>query len=121
MPFEDAVHNVGASSLAVAAFASGRLDLLVAATDDRLHEPYRATVYPELPALIAAARRARRARRLHVGAGSSVIAFADTGEHPPLAQATAARSRWTAAARDAGLPGHSLVVRPRARAAFVVD
>ncbi len=67
VPFADAVHNVGASSLAVAAFASGRLDLLVAATDDRLHEPYRALAYPELPVLIAAARAAGALGRVHVG------------------------------------------------------
>jgi homoserine kinase len=116
VPFADAVHNVGASSLAVAAFASGRLDLLVAATDDRLHEPYRATVYPELPALIAAARRAGALGACLSGAGSSVIAFADS-------ETLAARLALAleAAAQAAGLPGHSLVVRPRARGAFVVD
>ena len=35
VPFKDAIHNVGASSLAVAAMASGRLDLLRSATIDR--------------------------------------------------------------------------------------
>ena len=77
VPFADAVHNVGASSLAVAAFASGRLDLLLAATDDRLHEPYRARAYPELPLLIAAARAAGALGACLSGAGSPVIAFAD--------------------------------------------
>lgn len=116
VPFGDAVHNVGASSLAVAAFASGRLDLLAAATDDRLHEPYRAAVYPELPVLVAAARRAGALGACMSGAGSSVIAFANS-------ETLAARLAVAleAAAQDAGLPGHSLVVRPRARGAFVVD
>ena len=116
VPFGDAVHNVGASSLAVAAFASGRLDLLTAATDDRLHEPYRAAVYPELPVLVAAARRAGALGACMSGAGSSVIAFADS-------ETLAARLAVAleAAAQEAGLPGHSLVVRPRARGAFVVD
>ena len=87
--------------------ASGRLDLLTAATDDRLHEPYRAAVYPELPLLIAAARQAVLGACLS-GAGSSVIAFADRSE---LADAVAAAMAEGAAA--AGLPGHALVVRPR--------
>jgi homoserine kinase len=116
VPFPDAVHNVGASSLAVAAFASGRLDLLVAATDDRLHEPYRATVYPELPDMIRAARRAGALGACMSGAGSSIIAFADTDS---LAARVA--SALEAGAGLAGLPGRSMVVRPRARGAFVVD
>ena len=116
VPFADAVHNVGASSLAVAAFVSGRLDLLVAATDDRLHEPYRAAVYPELPVLIAAARRAGALGACLSGAGSTVIAFADTD-----ALAAAVAPAMEAAATGLGLAGHSLVVRPRANGAVVVD
>ena len=116
VPFRDAVHNVGASSLAVAAFASGRLDLLVAATDDRLHEPYRAAVYPELPVLIAAARAAGALGACLSGAGSSVIAFADS--EALAAQLAVALER---SALDAGLPGRSLVVRPRSAGARLVD
>jgi homoserine kinase len=100
----------------VAAFASGRLDLLTAATDDRLHEPYRASIYPELPMLIAAARRAGALGACMSGAGSSIIAFADS---EALAGEVAAALE--AGARSAGLAGHSVVVRPRARGAFVVD
>lgn len=116
VPFADAVHNVGAASLAVAAFASGRLDLLVAATDDRLHEPYRAAAYPELPRLIAAARRAGALGACLSGAGSSVIAFVDTD-----ALSAAVGPAMEAAALDLGLAGRSMVVRPRARGAIVVD
>ena len=116
VPFVDAVHNVGASSLAVAAFVSGRLDLLVAATDDRLHEPYRAAVYPELPVLVAAARRAGALGACMSGAGSSVIAFADTDE-----LAAVAALALEAAALEIGLAGRSLTVRPRARGAIVID
>lgn len=116
VPFEDAVHNVGASSLAVAAFASGRLDLLLAATDDRLHEPYRAAVYPELPVLVSTARRAGALGACMSGAGSSVIAFADTAD-----LATSVAAALEAAALGAGLAGRSLVVAPRAQGAIVVD
>jgi homoserine kinase len=116
VPFVDAVHNVGASSLAVAAFASGRLDLLIAATDDRLHEPYRATVYPELPGMIRAARQAGALGACMSGAGSSIIAFADTD-----VLAARVASALEAGADVAGLTGRSLVVHPRARGAFIVD
>ena len=47
----------------------GRFDLLARLTVDRLHEPYRAEAYPQLPRLVAAAREAGRARRLPVGRG----------------------------------------------------
>jgi len=116
VPFKDAVHNVGAASLVVAAFASGRLALLTAATDDRLHEPYRAAIYPELPLLIAAARRAGALGACMSGAGSSIIAFADS---ETLAAKVALALE--ADAGSAGLAGRSLVVRPRGRGAFLVD
>ena len=54
VPFADAVHNVGAATLAVAALTQGPLELLGPGTVDRLHEPYRASAYPELPELIEA-------------------------------------------------------------------
>ena len=45
----------------------GRYDLLALLTVDRLHEPYRAALYPQLPRLVEAARDAGRARGLPVG------------------------------------------------------
>lgn len=80
VPFADAVHNVGAAALTVAAFSQGRLDLLAAGTRDRLHEPYRAVAYPELPELIAAALTAGAQGACLSGAGSAVIAFSDDAE-----------------------------------------
>lgn len=115
VPFQDAVHNVGAASLAVAAMASGRLDLLRAATEDRLHEPYRATPYPELPLLTAAARGAGALGAALSGAGSTIIAFAD--------DLSAAERVSTALCREAvrlDLPGRADIVRPRADGARVV-
>lgn len=114
VPFRDAVHNVGAASLAVAAIASGRLDLLRAATEDRLHEPYRARAYPELPRLTAAARAAGAFGACLSGAGSTVIAFADDAD---LAARVAAALRT--AAHAANLRGTVQVVRPRAQGALV--
>lgn len=117
VPFQDAVHNVGAASTIVAAMATGRLQLLAGATEDRLHEPYRATaVYPELPGLIGAARSAGALGAALSGAGSSVIAFTDDLER--AAEVGAAMARWAA---DHDLPGRSVVARPRAQGAFVVE
>jgi homoserine kinase len=108
VPFGDAVHNVGAAALAVAALASDRLDLLGPATVDRLHEPYRASVYPELPELVAAAREAGALGACLSGAGSTIIAFcAGDAEAARIASAMAARA---AALRMAG---RATASRPR--------
>jgi homoserine kinase len=108
VPFADAVHNVGAASLVVAAMATGRLDLLREATVDRLHEPYRATPFPELPSLVRAARRGGALGAALSGAGSTVIAFADTA-----ATADRAAAAMESEAGRLGLAGRTLVVRPR--------
>lgn len=108
VPFEDAVHNVGAASLAVAAFASGRLELLRAATVDRLHEPYRAAPYPELPRMTGAARAAGALGAALSGAGSTIIAFAD--DAPTAARVAEALA---AEASRLGLAGRALTIRPR--------
>jgi len=114
VPFRNAIHNVGAASLAVAAFASGRLELLRAATVDRLHEPYRATVYPELPLMTAAARAAGALGAALSGAGSTIIAFTDDQR---AAEQVAAALCVEAARLE--LPGRADIVRPRADGARV--
>jgi homoserine kinase len=108
VPFRDAVHNVGAAALAVAALARDRLDLLGPATIDRLHEPYRAAVYPELPELVAAARDAGALGACLSGAGSTIIAFcAGDAEASWIASAMADR------ASGLGLAGRAMTTRPR--------
>lgn len=117
VPLADAVHNLGATALSVAAFATGDLSLLRASTVDRLHEPYRARdVYPELPLLVGAAREAGALGACLSGAGSTVIAFADSA-----GRAEAAGSALATAAGRAGLPGRSVIVRPRSQGASVSD
>jgi homoserine kinase len=115
VPFADAVHNVGAAALAVAALSTGRIDLLDAATADRLHEPYRASAYPELPELIAAARSAGALGACLSGAGSTVIAFSDDADSAATI-AGAMRLRATAL----GLAGRAAVQQVRAEGAHVV-
>lgn len=115
VPHRDAVHNVGRASLTVAAMASGRLDLLAVATDDRLHEPYRAAVFPELPGLIAAARAAGALGACLSGAGSSILAFVDGRD---LAARVAAAMEHEAGA--AGVTGRTMVVRPRSQGVVAV-
>jgi homoserine kinase len=115
VPFADAVHNVGAACLAVAALSSGRLDLLRPATIDRLHEPYRAAAYPELPELIEAALSAGAMGACLSGAGPTVIAFHDE----PAAAATIAAA-MERRAQAQGLTGRAAVHAVRAEGARVI-
>ena len=115
VPRVDAAHNLAAVALGVAGFATGRYDLLRALTVDLLHEPYRASVYPQLPGLVRAARDAGAIGACMSGAGSAIIAFADT------ADGIAAIER--AFLRHAGLerfPGRVAVTVPENAGARVV-
>jgi homoserine kinase len=116
VPLEDAVANLGAVAMGVAGIASGRTDLLRHLTVDRLHEPYRATVFPQLPRLVTAAREAGALGACLSGAGSAVIAFTDS-----MAGITRLEAALFAAAADVDLPGKAVVVSPRNTGARVVD
>ena len=115
VPLADAVANLGAVAVGVAGLATGRYDLLAQLTVDRLHEPYRAAVYPQLPRMIAAARGAGALGSCLSGAGSTILAFADS-----MAGITRIEAAFFAAAGDMDLPGRVLVVEPRNAGAHVV-
>jgi homoserine kinase len=115
VPRQDAVENLGRVALGVAGIATGRHDLLRMLTVDRLHEPYRAASYPQLPRLIGAAREAGAIGACLSGAGSSVIAFGDVP-----AMLTRVEAALVAAAADEDLPGRVVVVAPRNVGARIV-
>jgi homoserine kinase len=116
VPRADAVANLARVAIGVAGLASGRADVLRLLTQDRLHEPYRAAVYPELPELIGAARAAGALGACLAGAGSTIVAFVDaTDESAPDSVGAAIR---TTAAR-LGQPGRLQVIKPSAAGALV--
>jgi homoserine kinase len=115
VPLDDAVANLAAVGIGVAGLAAGRTDLLARLTVDRLHEPYRAAVYPELPAMIAAARRAGALGACLSGAGSTILAFVDS-----MAGITRVEGAFAAVAADLDLDGVIRVVEPRNTGAAVV-
>jgi len=71
VPHEDAIFNVSRSSLLVAALTQSP-ELLFTATEDKLHQNYRAAAMPETDALITALRAAGFAAVVS-GAGPSVL------------------------------------------------
>lgn len=116
VPHRDAVFNVGRAALTVAGIASGHYEFLRAGTEDRLHEAYRASAYPELPAMVRAARDAGALGACLSGAGSTVIAFGDS-----MAQLAAVQQAFVAAAVDHDLPGRVEIVALRNAGAIVVS
>lgn len=80
----DAVFNVQRVALLLASLQAGRVDLLPAALEDRLHEPYRLRLFPWMTEVTAAARAAGALGCVLSGAGPSLLALA-----PGDAEATA--------------------------------
>jgi homoserine kinase len=116
VPMADAVANLGAVAVGVAGLATGHKGLLSLLTTDRLHEPYRTTVYPQLPAMVTAAREAGALGACLSGSGSTILAFADT-----MSGMTRVEGAFAAAAADTDLVGRIVVVEPRNLGAAVVD
>ncbi len=115
VPLEDAIANLGRVAIGVAGMAAGTYEHLGALTKDRLHEQYRAAVYPEFPALVQAARDAGAVGACLSGAGSSVIAFADG-----LATLSRIEGAFSAVAADLDVPGRVAIAAPRNAGARVV-
>jgi homoserine kinase len=86
VPRSDAVFNVQRVALVLAALSASRPELLRAAMDDRLHEPYRQRLFPWMPAVAAAAREAGALSCVLSGAGPSLLAPV-TGAAAPVGEA----------------------------------
>lgn len=80
VPHVDAAFTAGRAALAVQAMTA-RPDLLLDATDDRLHQDYRASAYPASAALVRELRR-RGVPAAVSGAGPSIIALTSAGILP---------------------------------------
>ena len=87
----DAVINVQNSMLLLSAFTQGRPDLLGSALDDRIHQPYRASLCPLLPSLQELKGSGGVLGAVLSGAGPSVLVFLD-----PRASMSMARKRVSA-------------------------
>ncbi len=89
VPLADAVFTGGRAALGLYAFTA-RPDLLMAATEDRLHQPYRRPAYPVSAELVDTLRAAGVPAAIS-GAGPSVLALPPGGGLPdglPLADFT---------------------------------
>ena len=94
VPHDDAVFNVSRSALLIAALTQSP-ELLLAATEDRLHQNYRAAAMPETDAVIQRMRAAGHAAVVS-GAGPSVLVLASDPAQRLAAAALAAKefAQW---------------------------
>jgi len=76
----DTVLNLQRVAVLTAAFATGRADLLGAATGDSLHQPYRAAVCPLLPPLLPLAGRGGILSVTLSGAGPAVLLLLESSK-----------------------------------------
>ena len=101
VPHADAARNAGRAALLVAALGS-RTDLLMAATEDRLHQDYRAPAMPRTAALVAELRSAGIPAVVS-GAGPTVLALTTTANREEAL--ALGRRGWSTTPLDVDLEG----------------
>jgi homoserine kinase len=94
VPRADAIFNVQRVALLLAALQTRRREALIAALDDRLHQPYRRTLFPWMPAVADAARGAGALGCVLSGAGPSLLALV-AGDGGAVARAMESALRAT--------------------------
>jgi len=93
VPHADAAFNVAVASGLILGLHTGEPRLIAAGMHDRLHEPYRARLFPHLEAMTAAARVAGAFGACLSGAGPSVLALCGRNSAEPVASAYRAVAR----------------------------
>jgi homoserine kinase len=76
----DAVYNISRTSLMTAALSAGRLDLIRAAMQDRIHQPYRVPLVPGMAKILAEATSHGALGIALSGAGPTMIALVDRND-----------------------------------------
>lgn len=103
VPLEDAVFNLQALAMFVAAMATGSLDKLAMAMEDHLHQPYRTRLLPGMNDVFKAALDAGACGVALSGAGSGIFALVVDSADEVAQAMTEAGGRY-------GLGGYSLVL-----------
>lgn len=112
VPHEDAIFNVSRSALLVAALIQSP-ELLFEATEDRLHQSYRASAMPHTGSLLAALRAEGHAAVVS-GSGPSILVLCnDPAERALAAELVASRGegRWDALMLAVDFKGATVSVR----------
>jgi homoserine kinase len=102
---EDAAFNLGRMGMLLAGLADHRV-LVREAAEDRLHQDYRAPLFPEAPMILSGLLDGGALAVCWSGAGPTLLGIC-TSTHAP-----AVRRAGQGALGDAGVPGRVLVLKP---------
>jgi len=106
IPMRDAAHNLATTAGLAVGLMAGDPVLISHGMHDRLHEPYRAAMFPHLPPMAQAARAAGALGAVLSGAGPTILALS---LHEQSADVAAALS---AVAGAHGVPGTTSILLP---------
>jgi homoserine kinase len=106
VPHADAAFNIAAAAGLALGLHTGNRDLIAAGMRDRLHEPYRAKLFPHLEPMTTAAREHGALGAALSGAGPTILALCEPAMSLPVANALAV------AAEQTGTPGRVEVLLP---------
>lgn len=109
----EAVFNLSRAALWVAAVASGQLEKIGTATEDKLHQSYRSSLIPGLDNIFKAAKAAGALGVALSGAGPSVVAFSYHNVTEKIG------SYMEEAFRKVGVTARIFTLRPNATGATV--
>jgi homoserine kinase len=111
---KDAVYNMSRAALLLAGMATNRPEYFRLATQDRLHQPYRQSLFPAMELLFRAALDAGALGVFLSGSGSTVLALTQ-GREMTVAYEIAE------AAKQAGIDGRVRITQPTTRGAHQRD
>ena len=115
VPHPDAAFNVAVVGGLLLGLHTGDRALIAAGMHDRLHEPYRARLFPHLEPMANAARQAGALGACLSGAGPSVLALVEAN------RASAVRAAYEETAARLGLPGAARALHPAHRGAHLQE
>ena len=84
VPIADAVHNIAHAAKLVAGLTTSDFQLIASGLGDRLHQPYRAELYPRSAEIVAQAARYGALGATISGAGPTVLVWCSKPESPAL-------------------------------------
>lgn len=100
---DDAIFNVGRTALLVNALASGRLEDLPLATEDKMHQPYRNPLFPAAKVIMQEALMAEALGAFLSGSGPTIVVLVKEHEMSVV-------YRIAEAARKTNIPGDTRIL-----------
>ncbi len=118
VPMPDAAHNVGAAAGLSVGLLTGDREAIAAGMHDRLHEPYRARLFPHLTPMTDAARTAGAIGACLSGAGPTILTLTEPDKIEAVKSALSAvaadhRVRGRVEVIDIASTGAELIVERR--------